>query len=314
MDGIETTAVIRSMGGVFLNLPVIALTANAVSGMREMFLEKGFNDYLTKPIDIAKLNEIIRNWNPRNKQQKIFARSFPGIPAFEEKSADPGGANKTVARPSGASPSESAIQIPGIDAARGINMTGGTLAGYKKVLASFCRDARERLPVLQDVLRQSPGAADLGSFTTHVHALKSAAATIGAAELSQEAAELEAAGKAGDIGVIEKNTTGFYERLKETVERIDTALAEKTPGAGSGVRPGLNLSDAGVHRLFAALRTALEAKDMAAIDRLTGDLMDKGLDTETEEMLNTVSDLLLLANFKQAVTAIDTILNDGENQ
>ena len=71
MDGIEATSLIRAwekereFSG--RQLPVIALTANAVVGMREMFLEKGFNDYLTKPIDILKLDEILMRWIPREK-------------------------------------------------------------------------------------------------------------------------------------------------------------------------------------------------------------------------------------------------------
>jgi CheY-like chemotaxis protein len=66
MDGIEATEEIRKCGGAyFKTLPIVALTANAVSGMKEMFLEKGFNDYLSKPIEIPKLNEIIERWIPK---------------------------------------------------------------------------------------------------------------------------------------------------------------------------------------------------------------------------------------------------------
>jgi CheY-like chemotaxis protein len=72
MDGIETTAKIREMGNEdphFKNIPIIALTANAVSGTREMFLENGFNDFLSKPIDINKLDFILKTWIPKEKQK-----------------------------------------------------------------------------------------------------------------------------------------------------------------------------------------------------------------------------------------------------
>ena len=69
MDGIETTAAIRALeGDRFKTVPIIALTANAVSGMREMFIEKGFNDFLPKPIDISKLDEALDRWIPKEKR------------------------------------------------------------------------------------------------------------------------------------------------------------------------------------------------------------------------------------------------------
>jgi CheY-like chemotaxis protein len=60
MDGVEAAAAIRKLEGAAV--PIIALTANAISGMREMFLENGFSDYLSKPIDMAKLDKLIAAW------------------------------------------------------------------------------------------------------------------------------------------------------------------------------------------------------------------------------------------------------------
>jgi signal transduction histidine kinase/CheY-like chemotaxis protein len=72
MDGVETTAAIRNMEGeYFKQLPIIALTANALSGMREMFLSKGFNDYLAKPIELAKLNALMEKWVPKEKRRMV---------------------------------------------------------------------------------------------------------------------------------------------------------------------------------------------------------------------------------------------------
>ena len=69
MDGIEATAAIRALEGEqYRTLPIVALTANAISGMREMFLEKGFNDYLSKPVELAKLNGIMDVWIPAHKK------------------------------------------------------------------------------------------------------------------------------------------------------------------------------------------------------------------------------------------------------
>ncbi|MCL2260080.1 MAG: response regulator [Fibromonadales bacterium] len=67
MDGIEATKIIREHGH---KLPIIALTANAVSGTREMFLDNGFDDFLSKPVDISKMNSILEKWIPKEKQEK----------------------------------------------------------------------------------------------------------------------------------------------------------------------------------------------------------------------------------------------------
>lgn len=67
MDGIETTKLIRSMGGKFLDLPIIALTANVVSEARNSFDEAGMNDFLSKPIEADKLSLLLEKWLPREK-------------------------------------------------------------------------------------------------------------------------------------------------------------------------------------------------------------------------------------------------------
>jgi len=70
MDGIETTTVIRNLKSErFQKVPIVALTANAILGVEEIFLKSGFNDYLSKPIDIQKLNAILETWIPAEKQE-----------------------------------------------------------------------------------------------------------------------------------------------------------------------------------------------------------------------------------------------------
>ena len=73
MDGVEVTERIREMGRnehYYKNVPIVALTANAISGIREMLLESGFNDFLSKPIDTVRLNDVLEKWLPDSKQSK----------------------------------------------------------------------------------------------------------------------------------------------------------------------------------------------------------------------------------------------------
>ena len=75
MDGVEAIQYIRALGGgdpYYNELPIVALTANAVSGMKEMFLGSGFNDFMSKPIDTVKLNSVLEKWIPIEK------KTYPG--------------------------------------------------------------------------------------------------------------------------------------------------------------------------------------------------------------------------------------------
>jgi CheY-like chemotaxis protein len=302
MDGIEATEAIRQWeeeqrgleksapgfgeGGAQGNppgrIPIIALTANAISGMREMFLEKGFSDYLAKPIEIAKLDEMMTRWIPPEKRIKAGAGikrdTFTG---------------------------ESGLRIPGVDVKQGINMTGGTEAGYRKVLAQFYKDAAERLPILA---AWKPGDGDntvLPAFSAQVHALKSAAGTIGAAEVSAEAAALEAAGKAGDTRTIAAGLPRFCEHLARLIEGITTALEERREAEGPGPQSGGEGKTALLDSL-PALRTALETKNMKDIDRLLAEL-EAAADGETAEGITDISDKVLMGEYEKAIESINIL-------
>ena len=218
MDGIEATQAIRewelSAGeqgdAGRRQVPIVALTANVMAGMKETFLEKGFSDFLAKPIDLSKLDEILAYWIPKEKRE-IGSREL-GVRNREEKNS-----------PLSASLSP-LPNIPGVDVQKGIAMTGGTVPLYIQVLALFNQDAKERLPFFQTV----PNGETVAAFTTQVHALKSASASLGASGLSLEAGRLEAAGKNGDFAFIRENLAGFAEKLSELIENIHTALEENS--------------------------------------------------------------------------------------
>ncbi|MDR2053118.1 MAG: response regulator [Treponema sp.] len=280
MDGIETARAIRALAGErFQKLPIVALTANAIAGMRDTFLEAGFNDYISKPIEIAKLDNSIARWIPAEKQIKsgviVKRETFSG---------------------------EAGIVIPGVDTAKGITMTGGTEAGYRKVLAQFYRDAQERLALLQE----PPDETALPVFVTQVHALKSASATIGAAEVSAEAAAMEAAGKAGDMAVITERLPWFREYLTRLIDEIGKVLEEKDRGwkvKGEGV----SNSPSTLHPSLSKLKAALEAKDMKEIDRLLEAIEQMPLDAETREQINAVSDKVLMGEYGNALKTVNAL-------
>jgi HPt (histidine-containing phosphotransfer) domain-containing protein len=243
--------------------------------MREMFLENGFSDYLSKPIDLSKLDEILAKWIPKEKQHKFIApRSNPG-PACS-------------------------IKIEGINSDRGLALTGGTVEGYRKTLTQFYKDALERLPLLKAM----PDEQGLPIFITQTHALKSAAATIGAADVSVEAARLEAAGRAGDWAAIRERLVGFAERLTALTEGIRWALEAESAAAPK--EDGTTRGE--LSPLLRELAEALQTEELTVIDDLLDELNRKSLDGKAHEALDSVSDDVLIAEYGSALETVITLL------
>ncbi|MBE7004850.1 MAG: response regulator, partial [Ruminococcaceae bacterium] len=178
-DGIETLHELRAqLGNPNLKTPLICLTANAISGAREKYLAEGFDDYLTKPIDAAKLEEMLMRYLPK---EKLLA-------------AESGGEEKQSAEPF-------AAEIDGIDAAAGMENCGGADT-FRGALELFYRSVGAKADEIESLWR----GGDLKNYTVKVHALKSSARTIGASELSERAKAMEEAGNAGDAARIDEKT------------------------------------------------------------------------------------------------------------
>jgi signal transduction histidine kinase/CheY-like chemotaxis protein len=278
MDGIEAVKLIRSMDAEYAHtLPVVALTANAIVGMREMFLEKGFNDYLSKPISWPKLDAILLKWIPREKQ----------LPKETDEEAD----EKT--------PEQRAIEIEGIDSSQGMDMAGGSRASYFEILSVFSRDAGKWLDTQG---RRLPSEDELNDFTIRLHALKSAAANIGAAEISQRAAALEKAGRRGDRGAIRELLEEFRTDMEALVQGIREALKEEE----TGPEENQEIPEA-VRETIRQLREALEGEEYETIEELLKQLKDMELNSRLRQSISFISEQVLLLELPGAIAVIDEL-------
>jgi len=314
MDGIETTAVIRAWEKeqqerepAGRQVPIIALTANAVVGMREMFIEKGFDDFLSKPIDVSKLDETLDKWIPEEKREKGTEDQRPG--AGERDPASRGTTGNQYRNSNNDLLIPLLPVIPGVDTAKGIAMTGGTLAAYMQVLSLFRKDAEDRLPLLQKTLAPDT----LTAFITHVHALKSAAASLGAKDVSAKAAALEAAGNAADMAFIHEHLPAFAQQLTELMVGIDAALKTDKNSGGmtnndSAGQTGQTTGDsAAVVSLLHDLELALKTQKSIEIDRVLEELSQETLDAQTREALEKISDDVLMTEFDNALKIINSL-------
>ncbi|MCL2350846.1 MAG: ATP-binding protein, partial [Defluviitaleaceae bacterium] len=128
LNGIDAVKIIRELpdGDVdkFSQLKIVALTANAVVGAREMFLQNGFNDFLSKPIEMNKLHDILSKWIPREKQMAVNASSA------QETSIE--------------------LAIEGVDTSRGLSLCGNDPKTYLGVLNIFYKDGSKKIGELSN--------------------------------------------------------------------------------------------------------------------------------------------------------------------
>ena len=192
MSGEETYKAIRRSCPNNDDTPIIVLTANAVKGAKEEYLAVGFSDYLSKPIDGLKFEAMIEKYLPEDK--KIYDVSQDSdVEAGSQDDAEPEVLNALK-------------DIHEIDVEAGINLAGDEDT-YLVVCNSFYETAPERIQMIQDYYDNQ----DIKNYTIQVHALKSSARIIGAADLSQKAFELEMAGKEENLDVISANTNQVLE-------------------------------------------------------------------------------------------------------
>jgi signal transduction histidine kinase/DNA-binding response OmpR family regulator/HPt (histidine-containing phosphotransfer) domain-containing protein len=273
MDGLTATDLIRKQGvengsnAYYRNLPIIMLTANAVAGQREMFLKNGVDDFLSKPIDVGKLNKILETWIPQEKKEKNMA-------------------------PSGTKESPGDLPaIPGIDIREGLKNSGGSLHSYTGILSYYCRDVDERIPLI----RQAAADADFSSYTTMVHAVKGASRSIGAGAVGDLAAELEAAGRGQNTGVITEKTDALLQNLRELTGHIRAALGEQEEEDSY-----LEVSDLGLE----VLREALSTMDTGAVNSLLSGMNDRKLNRATKKYVADLENHILLFEYDEAVNKI----------
>jgi signal transduction histidine kinase/DNA-binding response OmpR family regulator len=269
MDGLEASRIIRSLDSAYAKkVPIIALTANVMSGEMNMLLANGIDDYLSKPIEIRKLNQILEKWVPREKQVKRLA------PDRDRRGESRGGS----------------LRIPGVDTLRGQFNTGGTAKGYYAILGVFCSEMRENIPRIQEALE----TRDYRLYTTLVHALKGAARSIGALKVGDLAAELEEAGRKQNLSHIEDKTGPLITELQELIEEISRSLKTENPD------PALKAGEFHYTPKFEVLKTALINNDYLAVNHELRRLNELPLDKAGRELLDAVEKDVLLFEYEKA--------------
>ncbi len=230
MDGVETLKRIRETPKKgSKSIPVICLTANAVSGAREEYMKAGFTDYVSKPIDTNHLEGTLIRHLPKSK---VIITESEAVTEKEEQEEESLRALPQWLKGVHALDLKNALE------------NCGSAEGLKEALKIFFSSAEERAAELERYVENGSWQ----DFTIKVHALKSMARTVGAGDLSSAAAALEEAGDSGNIEYIRKHTPGFlkdYRELKEALGPLKDSADEKPGEAGElPMITGAELSDA----------------------------------------------------------------------
>jgi HPt (histidine-containing phosphotransfer) domain-containing protein len=332
MDGIETTKIIRNgIGAEYAKtVPIIALTASAISGSKEMFLANGFNSYISKPIDIMKLDAMLNKWVRDKQSEETLAGAErdrgnmagynrdPQRRTFGEFQAEGSGLSCGISRyeneaanlndimdrwTSGEARAEDcgALKIEGLDTGLGLKRIGGSMKDYLDVLEIYCRDVESALPVLEDI-----SAENIENFVIRVHALKAASANVGAAALSNEAAVLEEAGKKRELRTIREKAGIFRERLTGLIFGIRRAVS---PVNGTD-KSGEKTESMPVAEDLLSLREAIGSKNIGAIDTALDKLSVTHSSDSARNLLSSISNHVLLADFDEAEDIVNNMIEE----
>ena len=267
MDGIEATRRIRDMG--YTN-SIVALTANAVAGKEKVFLESGFDEFISKPIDIRQLNKVL-NTLVRDKHPEEAAAVRLRADSVPEK--------KTTVVSSGIDPFLAAL---------------------------FVKDSGKAVNIIDELLKKglSIDAESLRTYTIHMHGLRGALANIGKASLSSRAKNLEDLSRdESNILILEKETPLFIDDLEALIDELAANLID----AGGNVDAGDEDKEL-LEQKLAAVLEACDDFDDIAIEDILEELKEKKWSKETNDLLGVVAEQLLLSGFDEIKEAIEAFL------
>ena len=281
MDGVETLHQMKQLSDYpCMDTPVIALTANAIVGAREMYLKEGFDDFLSKPIQPEKLEKMIKGKLPKERlvtegesveedRNGVVDETLPGIEGLDWNSA--------------------LKHLPDTE----------LLLETVYDFYSTMNGEADFLEKCYKSLEDDENAVD--SYRIKVHAMKSSAALIGIAGLSQKAKELEMAAKDGDLKYLHENTEVFLNDWRSYKEKLSVCIKEEEK------EDILDITV--IEELLENLKEAMEFMDIDTADELIKELRNYKFTEDMAEKVESLGAAVVNLDTVSANNIIDEIKN-----
>ena len=348
MDGVECFRLIREkVGTYFKQVPIIALTANAIAGSREMFLAEGFNEFIAKPIDTALLNEILHRFIPAEKQideeqidmegSKYVEAEVKGPRQAPDKKKDAAAKKEspkkkadkgsTAAAKIKETPKEKPAAKParpvgdpfdmlsGIDRETALTYCGSA-SDFLELAEVYCESGNKYEKTLVDTLAES----NMKDYAITAHAIKSTSKTLGALELSDLALGQEMAAKDNNYDLVSEKHEEFINAYKDMLSQLRTVI----PGGEEQSEPEEVTSDKATEKtesggdisdwnvLKEEIRANLEAFEIKALEETIENVSGQKLNGESiEKVLAEVVEKASNFDFEGAIESLDKIGGDA---
>ncbi len=232
MDGVETMKMIRSdPSRARGDLPIVALTANAVSTAKEMFLSEGFDGFVSKPVELVELERVLRKVLPVSMvtfESVEESSQHAAVPPRKNEQPEPSAAKPEPVEESIAASEETFLDKLGklgIDTASGLNYCQNDEEFYRELLAQFASESAGKRSMIEKHFDNK----DLKNYEIFVHALKSTSKMIGCMDLSEKAKSLEMAAKENREDFIIAGHSGVMSEYKALSDGILSALGMPVP-------------------------------------------------------------------------------------
>ena len=275
MDGIEATEKIRDLAvetqdPYFAELPILALTANAMVGMKESFLQAGMQDFISKPIEVGVLNATIKKWLPKQLIQKVSKQQLQNMAEQELESKE--------------NPWE---QVPTcVDVA-----TARQFCPSYELFEKNIKNYKNNYIATRDKLRTFKEQQDVENYTITVHGLKSTSKMIGLVQISEFAREQEEKCHNGQADLVWKETENLLAKYEACVENIQAFLGEQEP-TKDGVSEEAGISMEEYEALLQRVKEAAADFDMGAFMMLEDELAEIVVPKDKEEEFAKIKEMV----------------------
>lgn len=209
MDGIECFHHIRRKADLYYKeIPIVALTANAIAGAREMFMKEGFDDFVSKPVESSVLQRTLKRHLPLSKQKRAdeMPMAEEVLSVVEEKSVADEIRTDTA----------NTFIIGDLDISKGLTYCGNR-DNYLEILTSQRDGGEELLEQVQRLFQEE----DWKNYTIVVHGIKSSMMSIGAVKLSELAKGLEFAGKREEFSYIKNEHDVMVKEFRRVMKILN---------------------------------------------------------------------------------------------